>query len=66
MEIKVLIFIYFVITMKSWGKDKFCYITDEHTFIFDVDKKEKYDVVDPSKPIWSSGGNGLLLVAIMI
>ena len=45
-------------TMKTWS-DKFAsYITDENAFIFDLDKNEKYDVVNPSKAIYNNLGNG--------
>ena len=44
--------------MKNWDKDHNEYITDEKAFIFDLDKNEKYDIVESSKAIWSGSGYG--------
>ena len=44
--------------MKNWDKRFSCYIADENAFIFDLNKNEKYDVVNPSKAIYNNLGNG--------
>ena len=44
--------------MKSWNKNTEGYITDEKAFLFDLDKNEKYDIVNPSYAIWSGSEYG--------
>ena len=43
--------------MKSWNQDS-GYTDDDKAFIFDLDKKEKYKVVDSTKAIWCGHGYG--------